>query len=210
MSEVSKKSVLIGYKLKQLRLSKGYTQTKIAEVLGVSPQHYGTLERGINSFSLDNILKLCDFYNVTIMSILGELRKVDRKRKKECEKLVNQIQELGEEHQEVVSHMVAYYRQLERKSMNQNIIMNKNNKRFNLSQEDENLEDEELQELIENLEQEIKQQEGLTNRKSRENYKKKSNKKKKSKTVTQEQKNDKMFEQFKKEKDKIIEKQEKE
>ena len=178
MSEVSKKSVLIGYKLKQLRLSKGYTQTKIAEVLGVSPEHYGTLERGINWFSLDNILKLCDFYNVTIMSVLGELRKVDRKRKKECEKLVNRIQELGEEHQEVISHMVDYYRQLERKNMHQNIIMNKNNKKLNFQQEEDE-DEEELQELIENLEQEIKQQETMIGRRQKENKKRKTTKKKK-------------------------------
>ena len=35
---------------------------KFAEILGVSPQHYGTLERGVNAFSLENILILCDFY----------------------------------------------------------------------------------------------------------------------------------------------------
>ena len=48
MKDINKKSVLIGYKLKQLRLKRGYTQGRIAEVLGVSSQHYGTLERGIN------------------------------------------------------------------------------------------------------------------------------------------------------------------
>lgn len=173
MSDVSKKSVLIGYKLKQLRLSKGYTQTKIAEVLGVSPQHYGTLERGINSFSLDNILKLCDFYNVTIMSILGELRKVDRKKKRDCEKLLNQIQELGDEHQEVVSHMVSFYRELERKNMQDSIIMNKNTKKISPEQDEEDADDE-IEELIENLEQEMKQNEFIKGKNTKERNKKKS------------------------------------
>ena len=115
MKELNKQSVLIGAKFKQLRQARGYTQGKVADILGVSSQHYGTLERGINSYSLDNILKLCDFYNVSVMSILGEIRKNDRKRKKECEKLISQIEELGDEHKEVVSHMVKFYRQLEKK-----------------------------------------------------------------------------------------------
>ena len=114
MKELTKQAVLIGAKFKQLRQSRGYTQGKVADILGVSSQHYGTLERGINSYSLDNILKLCDFYNVSVMSILGEIRKNDRKRKKECEKLISQIEELGDEHKEVVSHMVKFYRQLEK------------------------------------------------------------------------------------------------
>lgn len=115
MKEVNKQSILIGVKFKQLRQVRGYTQGKIAEVLGISSQHYGTLERGINAFSLDNILKLCDFYNVPVMNILGEIRRSDRKRKQDTERLISQIEELGEEHKEVVSHMVKFYRQLEKR-----------------------------------------------------------------------------------------------
>lgn len=115
MKDLNKQSVIIGAKFKQLRQARGYTQGKVADILGVSSQHYGTLERGINAYSLDNILKLCDFYNVSVMSILGEIRKNDRKRKKECEKLISQIEELGDEHKEVVFHMVKFYRQLERR-----------------------------------------------------------------------------------------------
>ena len=115
MKDINKQSVLIGAKFKQLRQARGYTQGRVADVLGVSSQHYGTLERGINAYSLDNILKLCDFYNVSVMSILGEIRKNDRRRKHENQKLASQIEELEEEHKEVVSHMVKFYRQLERR-----------------------------------------------------------------------------------------------
>lgn len=188
MKEVNKKSVLIGCKLKQLRLNRGYTQSRIAEVLGVSPQHYGTLERGINAFSLDNILKLCDFYNVTVMSILGEIRKTDRRKKKECEKLISQIEELGEEHKEVVTHMVKFYRQLERKSEKEEEIssskklieqegmeslkkplINVKATKKKLAVEDKE-DDNELSELIQTLEDDIRQKEiGGMNRISKKN-----------------------------------------
>lgn len=115
MKQVNNKTKLIGYRLRQLRIKKGYTQNKIADVLGISPQHYGTLERGVNILSLENILKLCDFYNVSITSVLGGIRNSDRKEKKECEKLVSQIEELGDEHKEVISHMVRLYRQMEKR-----------------------------------------------------------------------------------------------
>lgn len=167
MKEIDKKSILIGYKLKQIRLNKGYTQAKIAEILGVSAQHYGTLERGSNSFSLDNILKLCDFYNVSVMSVLGELRQKDRKTKKDCEKLVSQIEELEDEHKEVVIHMVKFYRQLEKKmekegtSKRKLIETNgiKGLKTYDSQDDFDNEDDSQLAELIESLENEIRQKE---------------------------------------------------
>ncbi len=140
MKEISKKNILVGYKLKQLRMSKGYTQHKVAEALGVSAQHYGTLERGDNSLSLDNVLKLCDFYNITIMSILGELRKTDRKTRSNSQKLVYEIEELKEEHKRAIKHMVKFYRQVEKQAIQNQITQNKNKEDEN---EEEQIEQEE-------------------------------------------------------------------
>lgn len=118
MKKVDNKNIVIGNKLKQLRISKGYTQLKIAEILGVSPQHYGTLERGVNAFLLENILILCDFYNITIGSIFSGIKQEERKGKKESEKIEDQIDELNEEHKDVIIHLIKYYRQLEKNQIN--------------------------------------------------------------------------------------------
>lgn len=169
MKEINQKNVLMGYKIKELRLKGGYTQAKVADILGVSAQHYGTLERGTNSLSLDNIMKLCDFYSVSLMSILGDLRKADRKQKKKCEKLANQIEELGEEHKEVITHMVKFYRQLERKALKASDNQKEEeseNKQFEQevlkenNQVEKEYEDKEFAKIIKEIEGEMKEAQG--------------------------------------------------
>ena len=176
MKEIDQKNILMGYKIKELRLKGGYTQAKVADILGVSSQHYGTLERGINSLSLDNIMKLCDFYNVSLMSILGELRKADRKQKKECEKLANQIEELGEEHKEVITHMIKFYRQLERKALKASENQKEEdseNKQFEQevlkenNQVEQEYEDKEFAKIIKEIEGEMKEAQGGRNSKAK-------------------------------------------
>lgn len=113
MKVANSKDIIIGYKLKQLRIHNGYTQSKIAEFLEVSPQHYGTLERGVNSFSLDNIIKLCDFYKIPLVNILSDISSTDKKNRKEGEQFLQQVDSLNKEHKLTIKHMVEFYKQLE-------------------------------------------------------------------------------------------------
>ena len=60
----------IGLRLKQARKNNGYTQEKIAELLGISQKHYSEVERGITGLSVKNLIDLSDILSVSLDYIL--------------------------------------------------------------------------------------------------------------------------------------------
>lgn len=51
--------------LRRIRTEKGVTQTEIAENLGISLQFYSQIERGINTLSYANAIKIANYLSVT-------------------------------------------------------------------------------------------------------------------------------------------------
>lgn len=49
------------HQLKKVRLQKQITQRTMAEMLGVSPQFYSQIERGINVLSYRNAIQIAEF-----------------------------------------------------------------------------------------------------------------------------------------------------
>jgi len=62
-------------KLKELRVRRKLSGTKIADVLDVSSVYYYDLEKGAKRLNEDILNKLADFYDVTIDYILGRAEK---------------------------------------------------------------------------------------------------------------------------------------
>ncbi len=61
----------ISERLKQLRISKGVTQKQVAEFLNVAPNSIQRFEYGTNRPSIDSIIKLCTYFNVSADYLLG-------------------------------------------------------------------------------------------------------------------------------------------
>lgn len=59
-----------GTRLKKLRIKHGYTQSDVAEFLGISQSQMAKVESNKRHLKLTKILKLCDLYNVTEEYIL--------------------------------------------------------------------------------------------------------------------------------------------
>lgn len=57
--------------IRSIRIDKGYTQTQIAERLGISQNTYSQYEIGILNYPVDAVVKLADFYNVSTDYLLG-------------------------------------------------------------------------------------------------------------------------------------------
>ena len=57
--------------IRSLRLDKGYTQKQIAEILGVSQNTYSQYEIGVLNYPVDALIKLADFYQVSVDYLLG-------------------------------------------------------------------------------------------------------------------------------------------
>ena len=57
--------------LKHLRTTKGVLQKEVAEYLGMTQKAYGFYELGQREPSINTILKLCDYFDVTADELLG-------------------------------------------------------------------------------------------------------------------------------------------
>lgn len=61
----------ISERLKQERITKGLTQTQVAQALGVTYNAICQYESGAREPSIDNLKKLCDFFDVTADYLIG-------------------------------------------------------------------------------------------------------------------------------------------
>ena len=67
-----KSKVVLGKNVKFFRFRKQYTQEKLAEVLNVSANYIGRLERGQHSPSLDKIDKIAEALNIKPFELFVE------------------------------------------------------------------------------------------------------------------------------------------
>ena len=57
--------------LRQLRKEKGISQEEFGKKFGMSQRMYGTYEQGIRQPSIDTLLDICEYYNVSLDYITG-------------------------------------------------------------------------------------------------------------------------------------------
>ena len=57
--------------IRNLRIDNGYTQTEIAKELGISQNTYSQYEIGVLNYPVDALIKLADFYHVSVDYLLG-------------------------------------------------------------------------------------------------------------------------------------------
>lgn len=62
-------SNLLGKRIKEVRKSKGFTQDKLAEKVGIDVKHLSRIECGKNSLSLNLLYKISDVLNVELSSL---------------------------------------------------------------------------------------------------------------------------------------------
>lgn len=64
--------VTLKHNLRKLRNIKGLSQTEIANILGLTSQHYCMIENGKRGVSLELAKKISDFYGLPIEEIFFE------------------------------------------------------------------------------------------------------------------------------------------
>ena len=57
--------------IRSLRIDNGYTQKQIAEYLNVKQNTYSQYEIGVLNYPIDVLIKLADFYHVSVDYLLG-------------------------------------------------------------------------------------------------------------------------------------------
>ena len=58
-------------RLKQIREQKGVSQREVANAVGITISAYSNYEQGIREPSVEMIIKLCKFFNVSADYLLG-------------------------------------------------------------------------------------------------------------------------------------------
>ena len=83
MNKLSSNEIL-RINIKYYRLSNGYTQARIAEVLEVDEKHYNRLENGVYNYTLKNLDILANFFDKEPWRLLKEkytLEDIDKLKK---------------------------------------------------------------------------------------------------------------------------------
>lgn len=58
-------------KLKQIRESKGLTQRELTNILNLKPTTYNGYEKGVCEPNISTLIKLADFYKITVDELIG-------------------------------------------------------------------------------------------------------------------------------------------
>lgn len=86
----------IGEKIRQIRLSKGYSQENLADLLSISTTAYGDIERNKTELTISRATEIAKVLNVGIVDLLDiELQPVDASMEKlqlENEKLKTEVE----------------------------------------------------------------------------------------------------------------------
>ena len=61
-------------KVKEYREEKGYTQKRIAEILGISQQAYSKKEKGLRGFTVEELLILEEVLEASISELFKEIK----------------------------------------------------------------------------------------------------------------------------------------
>lgn len=62
---------LIGIRLKNARIKKGYTQEKLSEIIGVTDAYVSRIERGSAHISLPRLDEFCTLLDITMSYVLS-------------------------------------------------------------------------------------------------------------------------------------------
>jgi len=72
---MNKEELIIKF-IKNIRIEKGITQEELAEKAQINEKHYGRIERGENSPSLKNLIKISSALNIEYLQIENLLKEI--------------------------------------------------------------------------------------------------------------------------------------
>ncbi|MEM0542919.1 helix-turn-helix transcriptional regulator [Flavobacterium sp. j3] len=124
--------MVIGNKLRKLRMEKGYSQEYLAEVLEVSQKTYSNMENNKSSLSIDTLKKIAEEYKIDIIELLSDDRVIVQNNSSResstfqggiiinhmSEELLNQMKERIEELKETISEKNKQIELLEKRLNN--------------------------------------------------------------------------------------------
>ncbi|KQL19086.1 helix-turn-helix domain-containing protein [Cytobacillus solani] len=62
----------VGLRIKELRKEFNKTSNEVVEAIHISQPHYSQIENGRVPITLENLIKICDFYGITLSEFFDE------------------------------------------------------------------------------------------------------------------------------------------
>ena len=100
-------TIKIGRNLQKIRKSYGYTQERLAEEIECSARYISDIEQDRAKPSYENLVKICNIFNVSLDDIFSEFLNIKREDKLEYS-LVG-FDTLEDEDKETIEHLISYF-----------------------------------------------------------------------------------------------------
>lgn len=95
---------LIGKRIQYFRKKKGLTQEQLAEMIGKSPNHLSSIERGFNKVKLDTLIDIINCLDCTADDILADV--ITNGYKIKSSRLSDELEQLSTEEQSRIFDVV--------------------------------------------------------------------------------------------------------
>ena len=94
----------IGKRIQQYRKKKGYTQAQLSEMVGVTPHHMSSFERGIYNIKLDILVQILNILECSADDVFCDV--VDQSCKAQATRLSAQMEKIPPQEQEKIYNVV--------------------------------------------------------------------------------------------------------
>lgn len=113
MKRISGLNIKAGKKLKNARLSAGYTQEQVAEIIDCSSRYISQLETNRTLGSIDSVLKLCNLYKITLNDIYSDYFEFKFNECKDTQNIIG-YNALNDEYKSIVDNTIQYLNNLQK------------------------------------------------------------------------------------------------
>ena len=97
-------NIYLGKRIKELRENKKLTQDFMSRELDISTNHYGRIERGENSCTINNFIKICNLLQVTPNEMIGNAVNIDNSKLD----IIYNYNKLPKEDKEIVDKIIEF------------------------------------------------------------------------------------------------------
>jgi len=107
---INKNTLDFSSKLRKARISCGYTQEQVAELINCAPRYLASLESGDNKGSVNVIINLCNLYNLSPNILFEDYLITD------ASYVPSEIcgyNNLNDEHKQIVMNSISFLNKLE-------------------------------------------------------------------------------------------------
>ena len=101
---------IIGSKIRDLRIKKGYSQQNFAQELDISQPSYARLEQDDNRISITRLMQIAVLLEINVAKLLDDNSKQVIKPKKETHHNLNIIKAFNDEHITILKDEITFLR----------------------------------------------------------------------------------------------------